>query len=80
MSGWDGGAIRDVIGRRTPEGVAPGPVGHPIVTGATALGFAVTAGLVGGIAAALFVARALSPAEPLRLLSAASAPSVNSSR
>ncbi len=42
MSGWQGGAIRDVIGRRTPEGVAPGLVGHPIVTGATAYGSAAT--------------------------------------
>ena len=36
-------AIRDKFGRRTPEGVAPGAVGNPIVTGATALGFAITA-------------------------------------
>jgi hypothetical protein len=38
--GLDGGATRDSFGRRTPEGVAPGPVGHPIVTGATAYGLA----------------------------------------
>lgn len=32
----------DNIGRRTPEGVAPGPIGHPIVTGAAAYGSTAT--------------------------------------
>jgi leader peptidase (prepilin peptidase) / N-methyltransferase len=40
---WLTPVIRDFVGRRTPEGVAPRPVGYPIVAGATALGFGATA-------------------------------------
>ena len=35
---WPTRVIRDVVGRRAPEGVAPRSVGSPIVAGATALG------------------------------------------
>jgi hypothetical protein len=44
MSGLDGAATHESFGRRTPEGVAPGAVGQPIINGATTLGFAVTPG------------------------------------
>ena len=40
---WLTRSARDLISRRTPEGVAPRPVGYPIVAGATAFSFAATA-------------------------------------